>query len=44
MEIGGDLGNSPVEITDTFNGIIDEVKVFLTALSEEEITEQCGTK
>lgn len=44
MEIGGDLGNSPVEITDSFNGIIDEVKVFLTALSEEEITEQCGKK
>jgi hypothetical protein len=44
MEIGGDLGNSPVEITDSFSGIIDEVKVFLTALSEEEITEQCGKK
>ncbi|MCU0980025.1 MAG: HEAT repeat domain-containing protein [Pirellulaceae bacterium] len=44
MEIGGDLGNSPVEITDSFNGIIDEVKVFLTALSEEEIAEQCGKK
>lgn len=44
MEIGGDLGNSPVEITDSFHGIIDEVKVFLSALSEEEITEQCGKK
>ncbi|HPM79253.1 MAG TPA: HEAT repeat domain-containing protein [Candidatus Anammoximicrobium sp.] len=44
MEIGGDLGNSAVEITDSFNGIIDEVKVFLTALSEEEIAEQCGKK
>jgi len=42
MEIGGDLGNSAVEITDSFHGIIDEVKVFLTALSEEEIAEQCG--
>jgi len=42
MEIGGDLGNSPVEITDSFNGIIDEIKVFLTALNEEEIVEQCG--
>jgi len=41
MEIGGDLGNSPVEITDSFVGIIDEVKVYLTALSEEEIAEQC---
>ncbi len=42
MEIGGDLGNSSVETTDSFNGIIDEVKVFLAALSEEEIAEQCG--
>jgi len=44
MEIGGDLGNSPAEITDSFVGIIDEVKVYLTALSEEEIAEQCGNK
>jgi len=40
MEIGGDLGNSPVETTNSLNGIIDEVKVFLSALSEEEIAEQ----
>jgi hypothetical protein len=44
MEIGGDLGNSPAEITDSFVGLIDEVKVFLSDLSEEEIEEQCGTK
>ena len=31
-------------LTDSFNGIIDEVKVFLTALREEEIAEQCGKK
>jgi len=42
MEIGSDLGNSPVEITDSLSGIIDEVKVFLTALSEEELGEQCA--
>jgi HEAT repeat protein len=44
MEIGGDLGNSPVEITDSFVGLIDEVKVFLSELSEEEIEQQWGTK
>jgi hypothetical protein len=44
MEIGCDLGNSPAEITDSFTGTIDEVKVFLAALSEEEIAQQCGKK
>lgn len=42
MEIGGDLGNSPAEITDSFVGIIDEVQVYLTELSEEEIAASCG--
>ncbi len=41
MEIGFDTGNSPAEITDPFQGIIDEVKVYHAALSEEEIAEQC---
>ena len=44
MEIGCDLGNSPAEITDSFTGIIDEVKVFSRALTDEEITEQCRKK
>ena len=41
MEIGTDLGSSPAEIMDAFDGIIDEVKVYRAALSEEEIAEQC---
>lgn len=41
MEIGFDTANSPAEITDHFQGIIDEVKVYHAALSEEEIAEQC---
>jgi hypothetical protein len=40
MEIGFDTANSPAEITDHFQGIIDEVKVYHAALSEEEINEQ----
>jgi HEAT repeat protein len=40
MEIGFDTANSPAEITDHFQGIIDEVKVYHAALSEEEIAEQ----
>ena len=41
MEIGFDVGNSPAEITDHFEGILDEIKVFAAALSAEEIAEQC---
>jgi len=40
MEIGFDVGNSPAEITDPFEGVIDEVKIFLAALSEEEIAKE----
>lgn len=40
MEIGFDTANSPAEITDNFQGIIDEVKVYHAALSEEEIAEE----
>ena len=40
MEIGYDVSNSPAEITDSFEGVIDEVKVHLRALSEEEISKQ----
>ncbi len=40
MEIGFDTANSPAEITDHFQGIIDEVKVYHAALSEEEISEE----
>ncbi len=39
MAIGFDTGNSPAEITDPFQGIIDEVKVYHAALSEDEIAE-----
>lgn len=41
MEIGFDVGNSAVEITDAFEGVIDEVKQFDAALSAEEIAQQC---
>jgi hypothetical protein len=41
MEIGFDVGNSAVEITDAFEGVIDEVKQFDAALSEKEIAQQC---
>jgi hypothetical protein len=43
MEIGGDLGTSPAEITTSFTGLIDEVKVFPAALQEKEIGKQCVT-
>lgn len=41
MEIGFDAGNSPAEITDCFEGVIDEVKQYQAALSEREISKQC---
>ena len=41
MEIGYDTANSPAEITDHFEGMIDEVKVYHASLSEDEIAEQC---
>jgi hypothetical protein len=44
MEIGFDTANSPAEIIDNFQGIIDEVKVYHAALSEEEIREQGRTR
>jgi hypothetical protein len=44
MELGGDLGNSPAEITDSLVGVIDEVKVFLSDLSAEEIGGQWESK
>jgi len=40
MEIGFDEGNSPAEITDNFQGVIDEVKVFHAALSKNEIAKE----
>lgn len=44
MEIGYDVSNSPAEIIDAFQGVIDEVKVYHAALSEDEIAEQCCPK
>jgi len=41
MEIGYDLSNSPAEITDPFEGIIDEVKVYHAALCGDDIAKQC---
>lgn len=41
MEIGFDAGNSAIELCDAFEGVIDEVKQFNTALSEKEIAKQC---
>ena len=37
MEIGFDVGNSPAEIADAFEGVLDEVKFFHAALSAEDI-------
>ncbi|MCH5375124.1 MAG: HEAT repeat domain-containing protein, partial [Planctomycetes bacterium] len=37
MEIGFDVANSAAELTDAFQGILDEVKFFHAALSEEDI-------
>jgi len=37
MEIGFDVANSPAEITDHFEGIIDEVKTFDAALNAEDM-------
>jgi len=44
MEIGFDAGNSPVEITNHFQGVIDEVKQYQAALSEEQIAEKMAFK
>jgi HEAT repeat protein len=43
MEIGFDRGNSAVEITDHFVGIIDEVQVFQADLSADELVRQYRT-
>ncbi|HID05995.1 MAG TPA: hypothetical protein EYP10_02485, partial [Armatimonadetes bacterium] len=40
LQVGFDAGNSPAEITDYFEGIIDEVKIFTRALSPKEIVAQ----
>jgi len=40
MEIGFDTGNTAAEITDLFDGVIDEVKVYNAALSGEAIAEE----
>jgi len=40
MEIGYDETNSPAEITDNFEGLIDEVKAYSAALSAEDIAKQ----
>lgn len=40
MEIGHDVGNSPAEIVDHFQGWIDEVKVYHAALSPQRIADQ----
>jgi len=44
LEIGFDVANSPVEITDHFHGLIDEVKVIRAALTGPEIVGQMETK
>ncbi len=41
LEIGFDLQNSPAEITDAFEGVIDEVKIYRAALDPDEIAAQC---
>ncbi len=37
MEIGFDVANSPAEITDPFQGVIDDVRVYSKALGSQEI-------
>lgn len=44
MEIGFDVANSPAEICDNFEGIIDEVRIFNAALAEEDIAKQLNTE
>jgi len=44
MEVGFDVGNSPAEITDAFQGIIDEVKVYHAALTERDMAKQAGLR
>jgi hypothetical protein len=44
MEIGFDAANSPAEITDNFEGVIDEVRICLAALTEQQIARQAGLK
>jgi len=39
MEIGYDVSNSPAEIVDNFEGLIDEVRIYQAALNEDEIRE-----
>jgi len=41
MEIGFDVANSPAEITDHFEGVIDEVKTYAAALSAREMAKAC---
>jgi hypothetical protein len=41
MEIGYDEENSAAEITDGFEGVLDEVKMYDSALSEREIAKEC---
>ncbi len=38
MEIGYDVSNSPAEIIDYFQGVIDEVRFYQAALSAQDIT------
>jgi len=40
MEIGYDVSNSPAEIIDNFEGIIDEVKIYQAALDKEDVFHQ----
>jgi hypothetical protein len=42
MEIGFDAGNSAVEITDAFDGLIDEVKVYQAELTAKDLARECG--
>lgn len=41
MEIGFDAGNSAAEITDAFEGVIDEVKMYGAALGEKDLAREC---
>jgi len=44
MAIGYDPGNSPAEIIDHFEGVLDEVKFYQVALSAKDIARQCAAK
>ncbi len=44
MEIGFDVGNSPAETCASFQGVIDEVRIYSAVLSAEEIAAEIAAE